>query len=176
VTDTSSQGESFGFDAIVGLTLKVGSLADSLSERDRREREWRRGLIPVDWPLVGAGTFPSAGNLVIDLGMPPESQVWLLRRLYVGGQTRATAAAGGADVFVSPLPSLSIAVDAPAANQVDFTSVLPNQAFYTSRQVVVRNHEHIYVMVSGGTVGQIYMASGAVEAYSEAAYRSVFEL
>lgn len=165
-----------GIDAIVGLSLKVGKLADGMDDERRREREYRRQLVPVDYPITAAATFPASGNLGLGLHTPPEGSVWLLRRLYVGGVNRNVAAAGSVDVYNTAMPALAAAIELPAANLVDYSLSMPNTGTWSNRQVAIHNPEHLVVVILGGTPGQVYVASGTVESYSEAAYKSIFEL
>ena len=176
MTDTAPRpDEGVKLDAIVGLTMKVGNLADGLESQRRRERQHRQALIPTDWPIVAVGNFPASGNLALDLGSPPQGTVWLLRRLYVGGQVRSDTAAGSADLYVTAQAPLAIAVNEPAGNIADTALSLPSQAFYSNRQVPVHPPERLVVVVKGGTASQIYMASGIVESYNERAMHEVFE-
>lgn len=171
-----SDGPGMGLDAIVGLTMKIGNLADSMDAQRRREEQHRRALIPTDWPLVAVATCDSNGLAALDLGMPPEGTVWLLRRLYVGGVKRTDTADGTADLFVTASAALAILTTTPASSIADSALSLPSQAFYTNRQVPVHPPERLVVVVSGGTTGQNYLASAMVESYSERAMHEVYAL
>ena len=168
--------EEVGFDAVVGLALRVGDLTSSLDAEQRRRKEHERSMIPVDAPLAAAGTFPAAGNLALDLGYPPQGKVWLLRRVVVGGSNWSSAVAGSAELYASSMVAPALAVDRPLSQLADQANQLPNVAFYAGRQVVLTAPTRLAVVIIGGTTGDIYQAGAWIEQYDLAAYREVYEL
>lgn len=165
-----------GFEFAVELGAKIGDLTSEIRAERQRDAQLSANRIPVDAPLGDSGSAPASGNLVLDLGTPPAGKVWLLRRIVVGAANISEAATGKGWVFVTSQPGTLIGLQTPTTEAVDVISALPAVLFYSNRQVVVKALSHVYVVINGGTSGQVITAYGSAESYNEAAYREVYSL
>ena len=80
-----------------------------------------------------------------------------MRRLAVGGVDWGSTVAGSAEVYVSsssPINARSI------TELVDQSTALPNNAYYSSGQVVLRNPQHLFVLLVSPTASTTYAAGG----------------
>jgi hypothetical protein len=162
-----SDGGGIGVDFWLQLGASLGTLADAaLADREKRESQ----LPPSNEVIFRAGTFPAAGNLVLDLGSVPLGRVWQVRRIVVGGVSVLTAAAGAAYVFAQGAPP----VDVNITNCVDIFATLPRGNTYGTHQLFLLATEHLYVVVNGGTPGQQYAAASRVEDWHFGAFTSTY--
>lgn len=159
--DSGGGGLSVDFFLDLGATL--GSMAETM-KADRDERESH--LPPSNEVLFKAGTFPAAGNLVLDLGSVPLGRVWQVRRLIVGGVTVTTTATGEAFAFAQG----AAPADLNLTNCVDIFPTLPAVSRYGTHQLFLIATEHLFVVVTAGTVGQQYAAASRVEDWHYGAF------
>jgi hypothetical protein len=163
--DSEGGGVDVSFFVSLGATL--GRLADTL-QADRDDKA--DTMPPSNEVVFAAGAFPSSGNLVLDLGSVPLGRVWQVRRLIVGGVAVTTAAAGQAFAFAQgAAPS-----DLNITNCVDIFASLPKGNTYGTHQLFLVATEHLFVVVTGGTVGQQYAAAARVEDWHFGAFSSSF--
>lgn len=154
----------FSLDVMAGLRASLGDLTAQTRESNRL----KVGSIPIDYRRVNNTIIPASGaNSGIGLGGPQQGRVWLVRRIIVSGLTWGTAAAGTAQFFAAAIPSMLIAQSLDASMLVDESTAIPNKAFYSNRQVVIRNPESLHIVIVGGTPNQQYVASSQVEDYAE---------
>jgi hypothetical protein len=167
----SSDGGGVGVDFFLNLSATLGSLADTLSaDREDREHERASHLPPSNEVLFKAGVFPTTGNLVLDMGSVPLGRVWQVRRLIVGGVTVTTTATGAASVFAQgAAPS-----DLNLTNCVDIFATLPFVQRYGTHQLFLIATEHLFVVVTSGTVGQQYAAAARVEDWHYGSYSQTY--
>lgn len=103
----------------------------------------------------------AAGIAIFDFSGPTQGVIWHIRSITVGGLTPSTAAAGRADVFVSATdPGVNTTLATLGLSDWrDQSAALPNIAFYGNGAMVLRPNEDPLIIVSGATVGQVYMAT-----------------
>lgn len=176
----SEDGEGAGLEikGMVGLSVAIGDLAGEmrhhrLSEERRRqahiESQPRTVSVNRDF-VIPAGATTGAWAV----GSPERGYVWLLRRLWIGGNQITATPSGAAFVFVRPNSPVG---DLGPANLVAQTAqALPQIAYWSNKQVAVMERERIWVYLTGATAGTQYVASGAVEQYTIDAYREAFEI
>lgn len=129
---------------------------------------------PVFVNLQGSGTVDaSADPLYIDLGGPAYGRAWEVRQLVIGGATWATTVSGNAVVFVQGA-SLSTSTGVGLSSVQDHATSLPSVAFYSAGQFRVRNPNHIYVAIIGGSASTGYQIAGDAFDLPDRASRSVF--
>lgn len=159
------------------IDLHIGSterLADTLEKQRRR---------PVAQPVFGrttaAGPAPAAGILVLafPLAGPDMGHFWYVRSIVIAGLAPTTTSAGRADVYVSSSnfvgqPSLA-AIGSSDWRDVSLT--IPNVAFYGRGELPLRLNEHLYVVISGGTSGQGYVAAVQFEDFEEGSIRESWD-
>jgi hypothetical protein len=156
----------------VDFWLKLGATLGTLAENAQAEREQRetKELPPSNEVIFRAGTFPTSGNLILDLGSVPLGRVWQVRRIVVGGVSVIQPAAGAAYMFAQgAAPS-----DLNITNCVDIFATLPRGNTYGTHQLFLLATEHLYVVVTGGTPGQQYGAASRVEDWHFGAFTSSF--
>lgn len=183
-----TQGVASVLEKIKGLLTPVHDLAAQQLEAERRRlnRMGKVGLTPTDIRLKGSAVVVST-IAVVPLWSPAPSPdqgfVWILRNICIGRGDAAlgTGAGGVAAVIVSPSPPGG---QAPSATNItwegvkdQFTlSALGPPQHYSSRQIVVKSEEFLYVVVTGGTNGQQIFAQADVEQVQERAAPAVFDI
>jgi hypothetical protein len=171
VTDQQSNGALQPLvDLAAKIDLHIGTtkkLADKLVQAANR---------PLPQPVFGrvatSGLAPASGPLILKfpLAGPDQGHFWYIRSITVGGLAVGTAAAGTADVFISAadLRSItSLAAIGLADWRDHFTSLPVVSQFYGTGSMPLRFNEEIYIAVSGGTSGQMYVASCQFQDYEE---------
>lgn len=154
--------------------LQVGiTLGKHLDEQDRRHRELMSRLqrgTPVDYGAGSSGAFPASGALLLPLGTPDQGCRWEVTNVVVGGTDLNVAAVGTAGLYVGALqPTNNQTAPGGITVAADYASSLPNVGFYGTRQLVVNDQEYIFLIVFGGTVGQVYAASMSATVFNVAA-------
>lgn len=130
---------------------------------------------PVTVQMNRDGTVDANGDPEwIDLGGPAYGRVWEVRRLVTGGLTWATTAAGTALAVVSSTPLRRQVPN--IANVRDEATSLPLPAFYGAGQFSVRNPDHVFIVIIGGTAGQQYVANGSAFDSPDVPDSSVFTI
>lgn len=167
------QGETgAAFDLFGGLSIQLGRLNDHM-DHERRRLERRKRLVPMDFDASAAGNFPAAGVLVLPLGQPSQGRIWEVRNWSCGGVTWGTVATGSATLggtgAYGKLQGGGQGVGgntAPPTQEVqDAFATLPNVRQIGTRQLVVNSGETLCAVVSGGAVGQQYVAHAYVIDY-----------
>lgn len=161
-------------DLAAKFDFHIGSLSKAAKAMAAATR--RPPAQPVFGRIATTGTAPASGILVLrfPLAGPDQGHFWYVRQLVVGGLTRTTAAAGSVDVFVSATSTLSALGSLAAigiADERDFSAAMPNNAFYGRGELALRFNEELFVVVSGGTSGQAYVAAASFEDFEEAGVR-----
>lgn len=160
------------------IDLHIGSvdkLADTLAKQRRRPPAQ-----PVFGRVIATGIVPASGFLVLRFPLkgPDQGHFWYVRQLVIGGATRATTAAGSADVFVSAtdLTSQPSLAAIGLSDERDFALTLPKNAFYGRGELPLRLNEELFVAISGGTPAQQYTAALSFEDFEESAVRQAWDL
>lgn len=157
----NGNGHADGFGAL--LDVSVGIKAELGKLREDTKRAAKRDLTPVDYLANGAGVFPNTGNLVLDLGGPPQGHEWLGRRAVVASSPASTTVAGAAWWYKGPV---AVASAQDPSTLVDMASSIPLVGWYSTRQFPVVFPEHVVVVLIGGTAGTYYAATLQVEDYA----------
>jgi len=145
----------FSLDAIVGLKASLDGLTTELRKRRQMEAAYQGGAVEV--MLRNAAVSASTGNLIMGLGGPPYGRLWEVKRLTVGGALWTSSVAGQAIVVISPASGQT----APPLNDVaDQASTLPNVAYYSTRQLVVRHPNHLFIVILSPTATTQYSVGG----------------
>ncbi len=170
VPGSEDNGGGLDLSVFVSLGATLGTLADGLAA-DRHHRESMEP--PGDEPLFAQGVVPSSGILVMDLGSVPLGRVWQVRRIVIGGPQAIDTPAGVAFAFRQGAPPS----DLNTSNVVDSWPSFSDGAqgsTYGTHQLWLLASEHLYVVTSGATNGDRWVASAQVEDWSEATFRSSF--
>lgn len=123
---------------------------------------------PVQSRAVGSAVAVpvpgGAGFAVIDCGGPSRGHAWQVLSIAIGGLSTLTTASGRADIFISTMDfRLFATLEAPGLSDWrDFSTALPNVAFYDKDQMYLRGPEHLYVVISSATAGQEYVAAATL--------------
>lgn len=143
-----------GLNIFANIGIDLGKKIDALAASN--DRLWRRlqANTPVNYSAYASGVYPSTGTLTLNLGSPDQGTYWEIHGISVGGTDWTVTAAGSAGVYVSGVPGAG-----GLNNTRDHTSTLPSQAFYGTRVFVVQEVEYLYLVISGGTAGQQYVAN-----------------
>jgi hypothetical protein len=168
---------------VAELRIGLDGVSSRLDRMDRMQQAARRSLTPTDIPImgqviVGAAPSPSTTRAAINLGSPDQGHVWLLRHLSIvrGDVDLPTALGGTAWVFVLGTNPLLNATILNGQGLVTSFASLPATSTWTSRQIMVKAEEYLWVVITGGTQNQQAFAYGRVEDYQEHASSGSFEL
>lgn len=152
-------------DVFIGSSAKLLQAMENGKPKDQPQpvigRTVATGIAATGVPLVLR--FPLAG--------PDQGHIWMVRNIAVGGLAVGVAAAGTADAFVSA-SDLRIQ---PALTSIglgdwrDHYAAMPTVVQYGSGAFPLRFNEEVFVVISGGTNGQQYVASVGFIDYREAA-------
>lgn len=150
-------------DLCAKLDLHIGStrrLTEALRPRPPQAPAFMR--------IAGTRIADSNGVAVIRFNLrgPDQGHMWYVRNLVVGGNTPTTAAAGRADVYVSAGGSpheLNSLAGLGLGDWRDESIALPNVAFYGRGEMPLGINEQLYVVVTGGTAAQQYVAAATAE-------------
>lgn len=160
-------------DLSADLSVTLGGLRDEF-RKDRKHRDWTRvASTPIDIEAQSQIVATTAGPNVIGLGGPAMGRARLVREIVVGGVTVATAAAGTADVYVM---GTSPGATPPLIRWRDHAATMPLIAFYSDRQIALHYPEKLWVVLTGATNGQQYVAAAWSVDYQEAAVGEQFSL
>lgn len=154
-----SDTDTYGITVGAGIELAVGNITAEL-------KSLRRAVGRTD-PLdltMRAAVLSAGETVAVDFGGGPSSgRRWHVRRLTVTGGVLPFTASGAMYAFVTgtnPLTQTSTPTD---VGLVDYTTTIPNTAFYSSRQIVVRSTERLWCVFTGTTSGTTYTLSCHVE-------------
>ena len=150
--------------------LTIGDLDISIRNIHDDVKKLRKELAPFqssDLYFNNSIVYSTAAGVVnfIDLGHPAAGSWWQIRNLTIGGTDITQTPAGVGWVLIQANqptnnPSL-IAVS-------DWTkAALPQTAFYGTHELVCDQYAHVYVLITGGTNGQQYVASMFAEVFPE---------
>lgn len=161
------------------LDLSIGSI-DKLGNRLERQLK-KIPAQPVFGRVRGTAIADSSGFALIRFDQPGPTQgfFWYVRSLSIGGLSPSVTAAGSADVYViagQPPAQADDLLSLGLSDWRDRATTLPSPAFYGSGELVLRMNENLYVIVTGGTNLQQYVAAASIEIYEEAAIRQAWAL
>jgi hypothetical protein len=167
-SDEDGPGVDFSFMLQLGASL--GSMAESMqADRDRRDSF----APPGDEQLNADGLVPSSGVLILDLGSVPQGRVWQVRRVVTGGPQATDTPDGAAFVYRQGARP----TDLNTTNVVDsFPSFSTGSqgSTYGTHQLFLRGGEHLYIVTSGATEGDQWVASAQVEDWEDSSFQSTF--
>lgn len=160
------------------LLAKIGVSLENLNKREA-DREARRAQamseMPGDPLLSGSGVYPASGNLIFDAvgSQPTSGRLWQIRHIMVGGVQADDSPAGKVYVYRSGGPPNDLSL----INLMDVATLpMPQPAFYSTHQFLVRPGERVWCVVTGGTSGTQYVAAVQVEDWEERVYRLGYQL
>jgi hypothetical protein len=158
MTVTLDASASIDLAALLGRHAEVMDRATGVIQRALME--------PVQADRADARLYPASGDLVLELGGPEQGMRWDVLTMIVGGVTWATAAAGTALLVKSGQRPISAAAVGLSAIR-DTANPLPLPAGYGKGQIVLRNPEKLYIIITGGTAAQQYVAACSIEESQE---------
>jgi hypothetical protein len=144
------------FELMGGLKASLDTLNKHLRNIAKVEAAYQGGVVEV--PIRKVATSPASGSLVIGCGGPAYNRLWEVKRLTVGGVTWATSVNGSALVVVGSVADGS--VNPPLTDIADQAGTLPNVAYYSTRQLVVRHPNHLFVVILTPTATTQYAVGG----------------
>ncbi len=124
--------------------------------------------IPLDVPIMRAGTTNATGVAVISCGGPARGRQWQVRQLAVAGPAKG----------VVRLLALAVTPTSPYnAGLKDVTATRwPAPGFYSTHELVLQGGETLWVVVTGATASTAVTVNGSAEDYDLAAYRARLSL
>ena len=157
--------------AIEGLTGATKQLhAANAKLLERLDTAPRDVLLQFSGSSSAAATAPFALNPLADNAGPQQGEVWILRMLRVGGVTPTTTAAGRCDVFQQAVNPTAAGLSLGLGTWIDQATSLPAVAPYSSRYVVLRWPDNLWLVISNGTNSQQYVANAQFEVYKDGGY------
>lgn len=165
-------------DVDVEVLASLSASVDCLTRQIAADAEERaRAAHAIRWfPDAVSKQADGSGNLVMGFTACPQGEWWALRSLWIGGVTAAATATGSAVVFTSTssADSYNADVDIPFFDVEDFTTSLPNQAFYDgdAHLIPLAPNQKVCVRIYGGTASQFYAAKAKFDVYPLGTYGS----
>lgn len=152
----------FGLEVRAGMDKLAGRM-DGLS----KSIETLRAREPFFTKVVASATSPSSGAFALDLGTPNPGFWWQVRRIVIGGDNWGSTVAGTAELVVTAGGSSLIA---PATartipDTIDEYATLPVARFYSSKQIVVKETEHLMLLFVSPTGSTLYSANAGIEVF-----------
>jgi hypothetical protein len=143
-------------ETLVGLKASFDSVTKELRKSREEEAAYQRGAVSV--PLRQSAMSNSAGaSLIMDMGGPSYGRLWEVRRITVGGALWTSTVAGQGLLIVTA----SSGQVTPALYDIaDQSPTLPDVALYSSRQLVVRHPNHLFLVILTPTATTQYAAGG----------------
>ena len=143
-------------DAMVGMKASFDSMAKEMKKIRDEEAAYQRGAVSV--PLRASQMSDAAGaSLIMDMGGPTYGRLWEVRRITVGGALWTSVVSGQGLLIVT---SSSGQVTPALYDIADQSPSLPNVALYSSRQLVVRHPNHLFLVILTPTASTQYAAGG----------------
>lgn len=168
-----------GGGLLAGLAAKLDLHIGSMSKLAKRmaDAQQKPPAQPVFGRTTAAGIGPAAGLLVLRFGLagPDQGHFWYIRGLTLLGTDPSVAVAGKVFVYVSAagLQNQSLAgglSSLGSADMRDTSATLPWVSTFYGRGVMpLRFNEEVFMVVTGATSGQQYIAGCQFEDYEEAA-------
>jgi hypothetical protein len=143
-------------EALVGLKASTDTLNKRLHNIAKTEEAYQRGVIEV--PIRKVATSAASGNLVIGCGGPAYGRLWEVKRLTVGGVTWGTSVNGSLLIVVGSAPDGL--TNPPLPDVVNEAASVPNVTFYSTRQLVVRHPNHLFVVILTPSATTQYAVGG----------------
>jgi hypothetical protein len=166
-----------GIKAFLDVGISIGKSVDSQTANVQALLRRLNFNTPIDYGANASGTFPAAGNLVLNLGTPDQGTYWEVESCATGGLDVNITAAGSAGLYVSGYLPLTGTSQTPGMTSLcDRAATFPNVAFYGGRDIVVNDQEYLFLIVFGGTVGQQYAANAQVSVFNTASARGNVEV
>lgn len=162
-----SATEPAGLEAHLAFELGVSTLRDEIRKM-RRDMARTVPVAPTDRRENLAGMpsnqVPASGTLVLYCDGPQIGRLWEVRQIVIGGAKVGDAVAGTAQLFVQVAPpnDLSLAT----CRDLNMTP-LPFSRFYSTGQIKIHGRENLWVVITGGTVGQTITAYADINEYPE---------
>lgn len=174
----NSPGNGVVADLCAKLDLHIGSMSKMTSAITAGQR--RPPAQPVFGRTVATGLAPASGPLILrfPLAGPDQGHFWYVRNIVIGGLSEATVAAGTAGIYVSAsaLNSQPTLAAIGLGDLRDRASSFPAVAFYGRGELPLRLNEELFIIISGGTSGQQYVAGLQFEDFQEAATHRAWDL
>lgn len=170
-------------DLSADLCLGLGQLSESL-DKHRKSLRWAAAHVtPVFGRGMASGPVPATGPLVLYLGGPDLGHFWYVRQIAVGGLTPQTVAPGRADVYVSAsgysqsgYGQANFATEVGLQDWRDQAVSLPLIGAYSRGELPLRLNEHLFVVISNGTVAQNYVATVQYEDFEESYGKQTWDM
>ena len=143
----------------LGIDLRLGHAVTALE----RVADWlgRTTALPRYASFAGQAAADASGNALIQLGPVPQGLRWVVHGVRAGGIMWGTAAAGTAIFAVLPsAPSADVGLPTIAVRWA--SSALPQSEKFSRGELVAMSMESLWVLVTGGTSGQVYAASASM--------------
>lgn len=165
---TAADDNGLDASAFAGFSFSLGKLSDSVDQlgklmyaRYRRENELQDAVRFIKAPAQ-IGTISAAGALTLDLDGPKTGYQWTVRRVSVSDAVSAPATMSSA---LGWLYAGVIGSTIVPQNLEWIFPTLPNSAVFSSDEIVLQYGEHLYLVISGGTNGQVVQASVTYQLY-----------
>lgn len=163
-----------GIDLGAQLAVSIGGLSAAVSglARQYAAQAAQDAAVRFIKPPPMVGTVSGGGTLTLKLVGPELGYQWTVRRVIVadGGPagTQATAVAGLAGVYAGVVSADAIGQGqaGPLLENLEWLiSPLPNAAEFGDGQIVLQAQENLYVLITGGTPGQVIKVATSYELY-----------
>jgi len=167
------------------MAISLGGIHDTIDKMHKIQSSWiqratdrpRDLILQLSGISVNTTTAFTLGSTGVGGLGPEQGEIWLVRRIAIGGVTPATAVTtSSAQVFQSPSDPNQLGGTGPTVNWIATFTTLPGLQFFSNRQIVLKNGDNLFISVLGPAANQQIQANVQVEAYNEGGYKSVIDL
>jgi hypothetical protein len=147
--------------ALVEIKASLDGMTSSLKKLLAAEYAYEQHG-PTFHPLRNGGVSPATGNFAFGLDGPAYGRRWEIRNLVIGGLYFSSTVSGTALALRTSVASVGLLLSQiNLADVVDQASTLPDVAFYSSGQFVLRAPEKLVIVIIGPTASTPYVAGGS---------------
>lgn len=161
----------FGLEVRAGmdrLASEVGNMSKALETLRARE--------PFFTKLAGSATSPASGSFLIDLGTPNPGFFWIVRRIVIGGDNWGSSVSGTAELVIAATGGIAAGNARTIPDTIDEYASLPVARFYSSKQIVVKETEHLMLLFLSPSATTLYSANAGIEVFRTVAAGESFSV
>lgn len=176
------QGSGLHLDAFLDLGTQLKELNGHMRKQEarwiQRATDVPRDVLIRYSAVCPTPTAPFTLTAIDAIGGsgPQPGEVWILRACRIGGLTPVTSAAGRGDLFQNVTDPNYGQSSINTANWIDQATTLPLVGTYSSRQVVLRSPDNLFIVITNGTAGQQYVGNAMFEIYRDGTVRTEVNL
>lgn len=160
------------------LTATLDSISGGIAKLNA-SLDQRKSDIARDSISRNSGVCPTpTASFSFAIERPQMGRIQQCRAIRVGPPVATTASPTASAVYIiqNPTDPLTTSIDLGSLIDVRLSPVFPIVAFYSAGQIVLRNTDRLWIVVTGAVAAQQFVANAQFEDYMDGGYASVREL